>query len=131
MKRLFCTFVLFFSLLHAEEYQFSGVHYMGSYMECDHDALCDLIALQEAMELAVKECGATLLTTSEYTFSPDAMTMVLLLSESHASIHTYPEYDACYVDLFTCGNRCDYKKFENALRNYLNPAHLETRIIKR
>jgi len=132
MKRILCILtILIAGYLQSEEYHFAGVHYMASYRGCDHSALADIERLQVVMKNAVTECGATLLNTSEYAFSPEAITMVLLLSESHASIHTYPEFDACYVDLFTCGNKCDYTKFEQVLKDYLKPDELETRILKR
>jgi S-adenosylmethionine/arginine decarboxylase-like enzyme len=59
------------------------------------------------------------------------LTMVFLLSESHASIHTYPEHGACFVDLFTCGNKCSGEKFDQALREYLKPAHVTARVLIR
>ena len=54
--------------------------------------------------------------------------MVLLLSESHASIHTYPEYNSCFVDLFTCGQKCSAEKFDMYLREYLKPKQTDSRI---
>jgi S-adenosylmethionine decarboxylase len=38
-------------------------------------------------------------------FEPQGVTVLALLSESHASIHTYPEVGAMFVDVFTCGDR--------------------------
>lgn len=113
------------------EYAFSGTHYIASYHGCDHDALTEITQLQAAMVDAVKECGATLLSSDAYIFPPHGLTMVLLLSESHASIHTYPEYQSCYIDLFTCGDSCDYRAFEASLTSYLKPTHTNTHILER
>lgn len=132
MRRLFLlAFMLFIGAVNGAEYQFCGTHYLASYNECDHEALCNLSSLQQTMENAVKACGAQVLEISKYIFPPDGITMVLLLSESHASIHTYPECDSCYIDLFTCGSSCDYRKFENILHAYLCPKSIEKQVIKR
>ena len=88
--------------------------------------------LMTTMEAAVKACGAKLLLKSaDYVFPPDGFTAVLLLSESHASIHTYPEYNACFVDLFTCGSRCSAEKFNRVLREYLKPQEEHSRVLLR
>jgi S-adenosylmethionine/arginine decarboxylase-like enzyme len=59
------------------------------------------------------------------------MTAVLLLAESHASIHTYPEHQACFVDLFTCGRACSAERFDAVLRQYLRPASVQRRTMLR
>lgn len=106
----------------APSYQFKGSHFLASYCECDEAALTDLEKLKDALRNAVKESGATILDSVDYEFHPvKGLTMVILLSESHASIHTYPEHRACFVDLFTCGNHCFPEPFDQALRAYLKP----------
>jgi S-adenosylmethionine decarboxylase len=104
------------------DFEFVGRHMMASYVGCDPVALRDLDALEEAMQQAVEASGATLLTSARHVFPPDGMTIVMLLSESHASIHTYPEHNSCFVDLFTCGLDCRAEEFDAVLRGYLRPA---------
>lgn len=53
---------------------------------------------------AVERAGATVLEQCIKQFAPQGVTVVLVLAESHASIHTYPEYGAYMVDVFTCGD---------------------------
>ncbi len=114
-----------------EIYHFKGVHFLASYCECDSNALEDVDGLYDAMQRAVVECGATVLQSSHYIFPPNGMTMVVLLSESHASIHTYPEHRACFVDLFTCGDKCSAEKFDAVLQDYLKPKKIGQRILLR
>ena len=104
---------------------FQGRHLFGSYLGCDPVALRDFAGLRKAMGEAVSASGATLLNTVEHIFPPDGITILMLLSESHASIHTYPEHGACFVDLFTCGMRCSGERFDELLRAYLRPAEAE------
>ncbi len=112
-------------------YQFKGNHFLASYCECDAQALSDVENLQAAMLNAVQECGATILQSSSWIFPPCGLTMVILLSESHASIHTYPEHGACFVDLFTCGEKCSAEKFDSVMRAYLKPQVVNQRTLIR
>lgn len=108
-----------------QDYKFRGQHLLASYYDCDHNALADVNTLRQVMEQAVVASGATLLKSAEYIFEPDGITAVYLLSESHASIHTYPEHNACFVDLFTCGNKCSSEKFNAVLQSYLKPQRVD------
>jgi S-adenosylmethionine decarboxylase len=60
--------------------------------------LCDLL------ENAAEACGAHVLQTISYQFDPQGVTAICLLSESHISIHTWPEKGEAAVDVFTCGD---------------------------
>ncbi len=136
MKKILFGCLSLFSIVQAQDtepiaYEFSGKHFLASYLHCDSAALKDIDHLLQAMEKAVNASGATILDKSSYVFSPDGLTVVYLLSESHASLHTYPEYDACFVDLFTCGNNCSAEKFDRALRSYLHPQEVNARYLKR
>ena len=56
---------------------------------------------------AVRESGLTVLDEGFYKFSPYGFTCFLLLSESHASLHAWPEHGYCAIDLFTCNLKMD------------------------
>ena len=56
---------------------------------------------------AVRESGLTVLDEGFYKFSPYGFTCFLLLSESHASVHAWPEHGYCAIDLFTCNLTMD------------------------
>lgn len=117
--------------LDTPEYQFIGRHFVASYSGCDRKALTNLDALAQALEGASIASGAHILKSTKHVFPPDGLTMVILLSESHASIHTYPEHDSCFVDLFTCGTTCSAEKFDESLRHYLKPTKVNSQIFKR
>ncbi len=130
---LLALFLLCFNLssFAEENYDFHGTHFLASYSECDENALKDFDSLREAMLLAAEKSGATVLKFEDYVFPPDGFTMAILLSESHASIHTYPEHGACFVDLFTCGEHCSSERFATFLEEYLKPKKIEKRLITR
>jgi len=112
-------------------YEFKGVHFLASYCECDQGALSDIKELEKVLLEAVEISGATILNHVSHLFPPNGLTMVILLSESHASIHTYPEHRSCFVDLFTCGNRCCAEAFDAVLKAYLKPNSVNKRVLMR
>ncbi len=123
---IFCNYFLFSEEIppyFCEEkvYAFKGKHYFASFYDCNESAIKDSYSLPKIMEEAVLAAHANIINSVVHYFSPDGMTMVLLLEESHASIHTYPEHRACFIDLFTCGESCDHEAFVKVLCKYLNP----------
>src|SRR5262245_17562159 len=101
--------------------RFHGRHLLGSYLDCDPDALADSEGIRALMRAAAEAAGATIVGSVHHLFPPDGITVLLLLSESHASIHTYPEHGSCFVDLFTCGSSCRPEEFDRLLRDFLRP----------
>lgn len=133
-KLIFYFFALCSFSIHAAEseaYEFAGKHFLASYLDCDTEALKNVGQLVNAMDKAVEASGATILGSKAYHFEPDAVTVVYLLSESHASIHTYPEHGACFVDLFTCGDNCSSAEFDKSLREYLKPKEVDAKLFLR
>lgn len=132
MKRMILVaFCAVFSLFSEEVHDFEGKHFVASYLGCDSEALGNVEEMIRAMDVAVEASGATILDKTSYTFPPNGLTIVYLLSESHASLHTYPEFNACFVDLFTCGDHCTPQGFDAALRDYLKPKEVNVRLFGR
>ena len=125
-----CVFA-FYTAQAVEVHAFAGEHFLASYLDCDLQAICDIEQLMEAMDGAVGLSGATILNKNHYIFEPNGLTAVYLLSESHASIHTYPEFGTCFVDLFTCGSHCSAEAFDEALRAYLKPKIVNALFLER
>ena len=53
---------------------------------------------------AANLCRATILNTVSHKFYPQGVTSILLLAESHISIHTVPECGTAYADVYTCSS---------------------------
>ncbi len=56
---------------------------------------------------AAEETGATVIGEIFHQFSPQGVTGVVAIAESHLCIHTWPEYGYAAVDIFTCGEGFD------------------------
>ena len=80
-----------------------GDHFLLNLYECDVNKLNDERFLVELFERAVIAGRMTLLNLITHKFEPHGITAVALLSESHISIHTWPENGSCAVDVYTCG----------------------------
>jgi S-adenosylmethionine decarboxylase len=65
--------------------------------------VADVAALTELASAAVEVGGGHVLDSSHVVFPNGAITLVLILAESHLSIHTWPEEDLIAIDLFCCG----------------------------
>ncbi len=72
--------------------------------ECDPEALKDLEAVESALVEAARRAQATVVETTFHEFNPFGISGVVVISESHFSIHTWPEYRYAAVDIFSCGN---------------------------
>jgi len=81
-----------------------GKHLLLELQDCNREVLNDLGFLREAMLEAADECGATVLGESFHPFSPQGVSGVVVIAESHLSIHTWPEYGYAAADIFTCGD---------------------------
>lgn len=83
-----------------------GTHYLVDIHSCDEKILDDVEYLSKLLEAAAELSGATVLQTRSHKFEPQGVTAFCLLSESHISIHTWPEEKTAAIDMFTCGT-CD------------------------
>ena len=66
-----------------------------------------------------------------YEFGPAAISVDIVLAESHLTIHTWPEIKFIAVDIFTCGNTADPKKALNYLVGIFKPKYIDSRMTKR
>lgn len=87
--------------------------------------------LQQIMIDAAEKSGAMVLSACNKKFDPNGCTVLILLSESHFAIHTYPEERFAAIDCFTCGERVDPNIAVNYLIDILNPKIVYTKTLIR
>jgi len=80
-----------------------GKHLLLEVYKVDFALLNDLVSLQEAMESGIRRAKMTILNIYGHRFDPQGCTIVIALSESHVSCHTWPENGCLAVDVYTCG----------------------------
>jgi S-adenosylmethionine decarboxylase len=82
-----------------------GKHVILELHDCDRKCLSNCEFLRATLLEACRRAGATILGNSFHVFSPyDGVSGVIIIAESHLSIHTWPEYSYAAVDIFACGN---------------------------
>lgn len=84
-----------------------GRHLLLELIDCDAALLNDIEYLRKVVSDIARQIGATVIKDSFYQFTPQGVSGVLIIAESHISIHTWPEYRFAAVDVFTCGDVID------------------------
>lgn len=81
----------------------TSLHLLAEYWGCAQDLLTDAPRLEELLRRAAGAAEMSVVGAIFHRFSPDGVSGVLLLRESHMSIHTWPEAGYAAVDIYTCG----------------------------
>ena len=103
--------------------KFAGMHLLVDLWGARN--LTDPAMIDGALRKAAEAAGATILHSHFHHFGPDGgVSGVLVLAESHISIHTWPERDFAAVDIFMCG-ACDPYQSLPVLRNAFAPASMQ------
>jgi S-adenosylmethionine decarboxylase len=84
-----------------------GTHIVCELSGCDPSALTDVDAVREMMIGAAKASRATIMEVAFHRFEPQGVSGVVVLAESHISIHTWPETGYAAMDFYTCGDHTD------------------------
>lgn len=81
-----------------------GKHLLVELYGCNPELLKKVNAVREILVMAAKACKATVVDVAFHEFKPFGVSGVVVIAESHLSIHTWPEYQYAAVDIFTCGD---------------------------
>jgi S-adenosylmethionine decarboxylase len=103
--------------------KFAGTHLLVDLWGATN--LCDPELIDRALREAAEAAGATILHSHFHHFSPNGgVSGVLVLAESHISIHTWPERDFAAIDIFMCG-ACDPHQSIPAIKEAFRPATID------
>lgn len=108
-----------------------GRHIAVDIWGVDFTVLDNIDFLREIMVDAAMKSSAKVLSVSDQKFDPNGCTILVLLSESHLSIHTYPEKEFAAIDCYTCGERVDPKVAIDYLIDLLKPAKIYSKTLIR
>jgi len=81
-----------------------GTHLLIELRECNTKALSNLQEVKGILISAAEAAEATIIEVAFHEFSPFGISGMVIIAESHLSIHTWPEYKYAAVDIFTCGS---------------------------
>lgn len=108
-----------------------GRHILAEFYGCPPEKLNDTAKIQQAMVAAALEAGAEIRETVFHHFNPQGVSGVVVISESHLAIHTWPEFGFAAVDIFTCGQTVDPWVSCNYLKHKFAAENMTAREIKR
>jgi S-adenosylmethionine decarboxylase len=130
------------SILHSAafcaplESQTMETHVPPALYSVDLDGCTDLVdrAPDEIMETfcaALRRAGATVVRELSHSFPETGLTCVLILSESHAVLHTWPETGTVNIDIFSCSTRLKSLEAIDELRRSFGAQHVTVQEIPR
>jgi S-adenosylmethionine decarboxylase len=92
-----------------------GKHLLLELKDCNRKTIDDIDFIKAILCETAEKIGATIVNQAFHKFSPQGVSGVVVIAESHISIHTWPEFGYASVDVFTCGNTIDPKDAINLL----------------
>jgi S-adenosylmethionine decarboxylase len=107
-----------------------GTHLILDFEGCDMEILKDVRKIRMAMITAAKKANATIVKKGFHKFEPFGVSGMIIIAESHLSIHTWPEYCYAAVDIFACGT-IDVNAAANCLAKRLKSTRCKKRRLKR
>ena len=90
-----------------------GYHYIIEASGCDPKIIADANTLKRILLESAKVGEMDVRTVYFYKFSPQGVSGLIVVSESHISIHTWPEKGYAAIDVYTCGTKSKPEKAVN------------------
>ncbi|MCL6586540.1 MAG: adenosylmethionine decarboxylase [Anoxybacillus sp.] len=81
-----------------------GRHVISELWGCDFDKLNDIEFIEKTFVDAALKSGAEIREVAFHKFAPQGVSGVVIISESHLTIHSFPEHGYASIDVYTCGN---------------------------
>jgi S-adenosylmethionine decarboxylase proenzyme len=105
-------------------------HVLAEFHGCDRAILNDTARIEALMTLAAKAANVTIVQSVFHRYAPQGVSGVVIIEESHLSIHTWPEHDFAAVDFFTCGSGTPERAVD-VLKHGLSAQRTEVMLVER
>tara|TARA_R100000278_G_scaffold30565_1_gene28223 strand:- start:369 stop:716 length:348 start_codon:yes stop_codon:yes gene_type:complete len=106
-------------------------HQIIEFYDCNEDIIKNTNFVKGVFVKAAEMSQATIVAEKFHEFNPVGLTGVLVITESHISIHTWPEFNYVAVDVFSCDNKVDHNRIKNSLAVAFQSKKVKTKSIKR
>lgn len=111
--------------------EYLGKQVIAELFECKTERLNSLSTVKRAMLEAAKASNSTVVKSVFHKFSPQGISGVVVVAESHLAIHTWPEYGYAAVDIFTCGEHTKPERGLKVLAKLLGAGKIKFKKIRR
>lgn len=108
-----------------------GQHSLFDLHDCDAARLADREVVRTALLEAVRQSGGTIVADTFHQFNPHGVSGVVIIAESHVTIHTWPERAFAAVDLFTCSATLDHALVERHVTAALGARRVQRQTVAR
>lgn len=108
-----------------------GRHVIAEFYGCNSQKINDLNFVKDSLKKAVDLSHSTLVDVLCHEFSPQGITGIALIMESHLSIHTWPENGYVAVDFFSCNLALNFHETIVYLGSQFCATTTETKLINR
>lgn len=108
-----------------------GRQILVEFYDCDSDKINDVEFIESSFLSAVRTSKATIISHNFHKFSPHGISGVVVIAESHVTIHSWPEYNYAAVDIFTCGDTIDPWVIQENLKKAFNSKNTSSMEMKR
>ncbi len=108
-----------------------GIHVIAEFQGVDPQKISRVETLRTVLDRVVAKSGLHVVSSSFHQFEPHGVSAVYLLTESHLSVHTWPEYGYMALDIFTCGDDGSALKAFQLMLDEFQPKNVKKRVIRR
>jgi len=107
-----------------------GQHLLVEYYGRQKGILDDVRRVETLLKQAATAAGASVVQSVFHKFAPQGVSGVVVIEESHLSVHTWPESGYAAVDFYTCGD-CFPERAHQTLMDGLCPSKAEIMLVER
>lgn len=108
-----------------------GRHILAEIYGCDSEVLNNKEYIEKVMVNSALKAGAEVREVAFHKFNPQGVSGVVIISESHLTIHTWPELEYAAVDVFTCGDKINPWDACNYMTEFLKAKNMTATEVKR
>jgi len=108
-----------------------GNHFLLEFHGCPYSTLANVSYVEEHLLNAAKVSNSHIIRTLFHQFQPYGVSGIVVITESHISIHTWPEYNYAAIDLFFCSDDVFPERAIEYLKEAFNPENVEIKQFKR
>lgn len=109
----------------------NSIHIIADFSGCDAGLLEASSKGEEILATTVAESGLTCILIRHHQFEPSGYTAAALLTESHITLHTWPEFKSVQIDIFTCGSHQKARSAYETLKRIFSPEKVAEQILLR
>lgn len=108
-----------------------NIQILAEFYGCDPELISRSDTVKKIINRAIRKSKLTKIRSHYHQFRPSGVTGVVLLAESHITMHSWPEYNYIALDLFSCGDKNKAVIAMKQLAKDFKPAKMKKQIVIR